>query len=139
MAVARTVLSALRPAAAALALGLAVSGPPAGAQVRVPVEPLDPGARSGWRPGPASRRACIDATAIAGAIVIDPKTLELSDREGHRFRLTFARPCPHLGFYGGFYYVPDAKGKLCASRDQLLGRSGAACPIAAIAVMRPPR
>lgn len=136
---ARSVLPFPWPVMALLALGLVVAGRPATAQVRVPVEPLPPGAASQWTPGPASRRACIDARAIAGAVVIDPKTLELADRQGQRFRLTFAQACPHLGFYGGFYYVPDATGQLCASRDQLLGRSGAACPIAAIARMRPPR
>ncbi|WP_448582429.1 hypothetical protein [Thermaurantiacus sp.] len=115
---------------------LALSGLPATAQVRVPVEPLEPGETTEWIAGPARKRACIDATAIAGAVVVDPKTLELADRAGQRFRLIFDRPCPHLGFYGGFYYVPDKRGQLCASRDQLLGRSGAACPIAAVSEMR---
>lgn len=127
------------PLAAAL-LGLALPGGALLAQVRVPVGSLPPEAGvEDWTVGPARKRACIEATAIAGAVVIDPRTLELADRAGRRFRLVFARPCPHLGFYGGFYYVPDAAGQLCASRDQLMGRSGAACPIAAIAAMRPPR
>lgn len=131
----RSFLPAWRPGLAALGLGL--FGLAAAAQVKVPVEPMAPDRSSELRPGPARKRGCIDASAIAGAVVIDPKTLELADRQGRRFRLIFARPCPHLGFYGGFYYLPDAEGRLCASRDQLMGRSGVTCPIAAVAEMRP--
>ncbi|WP_194744360.1 hypothetical protein [Thermaurantiacus tibetensis] len=124
-----------------LAASVAVAGLPAAGQiVGVPVQPLSPASTTdAWVAGKPSKRACIDATAIAGAIVIDPKTLELIDRKGQHFQLTFGRPCPHLGYYGGFYFRADDEGRLCASRDRLQGRSGAACEISAIAPMRPAR
>jgi hypothetical protein len=108
------------------------------AQVRpVPARPVDPGpVAEAWKPGKADRRLCIDAGEIAGAVVIDPRRLEVYDRTGRRFQLTFAEDCPHLGYYGGFYYRPDENGQICATRDALMGRAGGSCRIRAVAPMR---
>jgi hypothetical protein len=89
-----------------------------------------------WKPARRSTRACFNAGRIAGAIVIDPRTLDLSDRAGRRFRLYFSEDCPHLGYYGGFYYRLAPDGMLCARRDRLMGRSGNSCRIAAIAELK---
>jgi hypothetical protein len=89
-----------------------------------------------WKPGRRSARACFAAGRIAGAIVIDQRTLDLSVRAGRRFRLYFAQDCPHLGYYGGFYYRLNQDNQLCARRDSLMGRSGNSCRIAAIAELK---
>jgi hypothetical protein len=89
-----------------------------------------------WKPGRRSTRTCFDAGRIAGAIVIDQKTLDLSVRAGRRWRLYFAEDCPHLGYYGGFYYRLPADRQLCARRDSVMGRSGSSCRIAAIAELK---
>ncbi|MFQ3594653.1 MAG: hypothetical protein SNJ63_00885 [Sphingomonadaceae bacterium] len=120
------------------ALVALLSAAPAPAQVKpIPTRPMDPGsAREEWKPGKADRRLCIDTAGIAGAIVIDPRRLEIYDRAGRRFQLTFAEDCPHLSYYGGFYYRADDAGQICASRDALMGRAGGSCRIRAIAPMR---
>ena len=114
--------------------------PAAGQMVPVPAKPVRPGASMGpadqWT---RSRSACVDARQLAGAIVIDPRTLELSLGGGQRARLLFAQDCAHLGYYGGFYYRADTDGRLCAGRDSVMGREGGACPIREIATPRPPR
>jgi hypothetical protein len=121
-----------------ITLAMLLAAMPVAAQTRpVPARPADPGPlREEWRPGKADRRMCIDAAEIAGAIVVDPRRLEIYDRAGRRFQLTFAEDCPHLGYYGGFFYKPDADGRICASRDSLMGRAGGTCRIRAIAPMR---
>lgn len=117
-------------------IALTLGASPADAQDlrSAPVEQSGPDALPDpWKPGRRSSRACFAANRIAGAVVIDPRTLDLSDRNGRRFRLYFADDCPHLGYYGGFYYRLGEDGMICARRDQLLGRSGSSCRIASIA------
>lgn len=115
---------------------------PATAEVgRVVVRPKQPEAKEQWVEGRARRGACVDASAIAGAYVVDPQTIELVMRGGARHRVRFAAACPQLSYYGGFYYQPVQAGQLCAGRDRILGRAGGACRISAIVplVRRPAR
>lgn len=106
---------------------------------RVPVEPVNPHAPEEWREGQARRGACIEAARIAGAYVVDHRTLEVVMRGGARHRLKFARPCPQLSYYGGFYYAPATEGRLCAGADRVIGRAGGVCPISQIVPMMPAR
>ncbi|MFN3590656.1 MAG: hypothetical protein ACK4MX_06360 [Thermaurantiacus sp.] len=133
----------LAPKSFLLVLGVLAFGAPAAAQVsRVPVKPSQPQTTAEtWVEGRARRGACIDASAIAGAYVLDPQTLEVVMRGGARHRVRFAAACPQLSYYGGFYYQPAEAGQLCAGRDRIMGRAGGACRISAIVplIRRPPR
>lgn len=121
-------LSLLLPAGAATAQ---VPAPPVG---KVPVTPY--GLDTGWKVGRPSTRTCLDSGAIAGAIVVDPATVDVIQRGGGRWRLMLDRPCPQLSYYGGFYYRAGAAGQFCAGRDRILGRAGGECRVRAIAPMR---
>lgn len=117
-----------------LAAGLLwLAAGPAAAQAvgRVPVAPPPP--TEIWKPGKPSRTACIDATRIAGAIVVDPRTLDVVLKGGKRWRLTLAQQCPQLSYYGGFYYKPQVSGQFCAGRDRIIGRAGGDCRVSHIA------
>jgi hypothetical protein len=119
---------------AALALLLAL-GAPAAAQTGVERVPAARALPTGeWTP--AARRACIDVNRIAGAIVVDDRSVELVMRGGARARMRFARACPALGYYGGFYYKQRNIQRLCAGRDQVIGREGSACRIGSIVALR---
>jgi len=99
----------------------------------VPVKPMPPQPAETWVPGRASRTACIDVTRIAGAIVVDPRTLDVVMRGGKRWRVTLAQQCPQLSYYGGFYYKPERSGQFCAGRDRIIGRAGGECRVSRIA------
>ncbi len=51
--------------------------------------------------------------------------------------MAFARDCPALSFYQGFYYRRSQQGALCAGRDVIVARSGGECPIASIVALSP--
>jgi hypothetical protein len=112
-------------------LGLAAGPAAAQAVGRVPVAPPPP--TEVWKAGKGSRSACIDATRIAGAVVVDPRTLDVVLKGGKRWRLTLAQQCPQLSYYGGFYYEPQVSGQFCAGRDRILGRAGGSCRVSQIA------
>ncbi len=90
----------------------------------------------GWALGKPQPKGCIDPDLIGGAIVLGPRTVELSLRGDRRVRLQFRDACPQLSYYGGFYYKGGRDGRLCAGRDRLMGREGGACRIGAIIPMR---
>ena len=114
--------------------------PPAAAQVGVvPVRPMPPADRDGWVAGKPSSKACIDTSRIAGAILIDARTLDVTMRGGKRWRLTLAQQCPQLSYYGGFYYQPRVPGKFCAGSDRIISRAGGACRVSTISELRPAR
>lgn len=120
---------------AAIALVLLLGPGPAAAQVgAVPVRPDPPGRPSeAWVAGKASSRACIDVGRIAGAVVVDPRTLDIVMKGGQRWRLTLAQSCQQLSFYGGFYYQPRMPGRFCAGQDRIIGRAGGQCRVRSIA------
>ena len=99
--------------------------------VLVPVRPPQPQAgKEQWVVGKAQPGTCIDAGQIAGAVVIDPATIELVMRGGKRWLLKLRNACPQLSYYGGFYYSQGQAGKICAGRDRIIGRAGGACEVA---------
>ena len=76
-----------------------------------------------------SRKRCIETGLIAGAIVTSERAIDISLRNGTRYRMEFSAPCPALSYYQGFYYQRSRSGLLCAGRDAILDRSGTECPI----------
>ncbi len=100
--------------------------------------PLEPGGPVDMRPFPpkAGRNRCINVNGIAGAQLFGDRAIEVSMRDGKRFRLFFARECQALSFYQGFYYKRLQGGSLCAGRDVIGARSGGECPIASIIPVR---
>jgi len=135
---ARPILTALAVLGGTLpgAEGMALAGGQSPV-VAMPVRPAT--AERPWTVVKVSPSGCVSMTSLAGALVIDPRTLELVLRGGQRLRLLFAEDCPQLSYYGGFYYSPDRQGRLCAGRDRLMGRDGGNCPIAGVATLRRPR
>ncbi len=97
-----------------------------------PVVPRQP------RPEPplAGRNACIDVTRLAGAQLFGDSAVEVSLKNGARWRMHFAQGCPALDFYQGFYYRRAEQGRLCAGRDAVISRSGGECAIASIVQTR---
>ena len=95
----------------------------------------------GRRPAPpaAGRHRCVTVAHMAGAVVIGDRAVELTMVTGQRWRMAFARDCPALSFYQGFYYRRSQQGVLCAGRDAVVARSGGACPIASIIALSPLR
>lgn len=88
------------------------------------------------RPG---RSRCIGVDAVAGAVVFGDRAVELTMKDGARWRMSFAQSCPALSFYQGFYYRRAVAGRLCAGRDAVIARSGGECPIDAIVRVHPSR
>lgn len=99
---------------------------------------VTPGGPVDMRPFPprVGRTRCIGVNTVAGAQMFGDSAIELTMRDGRRFRMFFARECPALSFYQGFYYRRLNAGKLCAGRDVIGARSGGECPIAAIIPVR---
>ncbi len=118
-----------------LALLALVAAHPASAQVgAVPVRPMRPSPDADqWKEGRARPGACIDAVNIAGAEVVDQRTLDIVLRGGQRWRLKLQNNCPQITFYGGFYYNQTQTGRICAGRDRIIGRAGGNCSVRAIA------
>jgi len=75
---------------------------------------------------------CIGVDHVAGAVVFGDRAVELTMKNGTRWRMTFAQECPALSFYQGFYYRRAIAGSLCAGRDAVIARSGGECQIASI-------
>ncbi len=103
-----------------------------------------PAARGGtveMRPFPPrqGRNRCIAMSGMAGAQLFGDSALELSMRDGRRYRLFFERECQALSFYQGFYYRRARAGQICAGRDAIGARSGGECAIASIIELRKPR
>jgi hypothetical protein len=111
---------------------------PAGGWSRVP---LAPGTRVDTRPQPPKegRKACISVKAVAGAQLFGDSAIELTMKNGRKYRMFFASECPALSFYQGFYYRRKKAGQLCAGRDVVGARSGGECPIASIIPVRLPK
>lgn len=86
------------------------------------------------RPAPpqTGRSRCIGVDHVAGAVVFGDRAVELTMTDGSRWRMSFAKECPALSFYRGFYYRRAVAGRLCAGRDAVISRTGGECPIAAI-------
>jgi hypothetical protein len=72
---------------------------------------------------------CIAAGEIQAAGVIAPNSVDFILRGGQRVRARFAKSCPALAYYSGFYVAPNADGRICADRDAVRDRAGGECEI----------
>ena len=82
---------------------------------------------------------CIMMSAIAGAAIAAPASVDFVLRGGKRVRARLDRACPSLDYYSGFYLVAVADGKICADRDAVHARSGGACEIERFRLLKPQR
>jgi hypothetical protein len=99
---------------------------------------VSPGGPVDIRPAPprAGRNRCIGVDNLAAAQLFGDRAIEVTMRNGQRYRMFFARECQALSFYQGFYYRRQKAGQLCAGRDVIGARSGGECPIASIMPVR---
>jgi hypothetical protein len=138
-------------AALAMALAMMLSLPTVAAPSRSPASgpseslggpwgrmTVSPGGPVDMRPAPprAGRNRCIGVDNVAAAQLFGDRAIELTMRNGQRYRMFFARECQALSFYQGFYYRRLKAGQLCAGRDVIGARSGGECPIASILPVR---
>lgn len=72
---------------------------------------------------------CIPLQGIAGAVLIDPETVDFILPGGPRVRAKLEASCPALDYYSGFYVRPGDDGMICADRDAIHARSGGECEI----------
>lgn len=95
--------------------------------VRIPSRAIRERRRDQWREknGPQ----CIPLQGIAGAILIDPSTVDFILPGGPRVRAKLESSCPALDYYNGFYVRPGDDGMICADRDAIHARSGGECEI----------
>ena len=84
------------------------------------------------------RKTCINVENMAGAQLFGDAAIELTMRDGKQWRMYFARECPGLSFYQGFYYRRGKANMLCAGRDVVGARSGGECRIASIMPVKTP-
>ena len=88
----------------------------------------------------AKSAACLPVDQIGGAIVVSERDVELSLKDGSRWRMRLAQACPALGYYQGFYYRRARAGFLCARQDAVIARSGGSCVISSFTrISRPKR
>ena len=96
-----------------------------------PVKPIE------WREKRADRCTLLDG--IGGAAFTNDGSVDLYFSDGRRLRALLGDKCPAIDFYSGFYIKPAADGLVCARRDAVRSRSGAACEIRAFRRLVPKR
>ncbi len=108
--------------------------------IKVPRAPDPPPLR---RPQPAWRERggprCLPLAGVAVAALTRAESVDLLLDGGRRMRARFDTDCPTLDFYNGLYLCGTADGKLCARRDWVRARSGAACRIESFKRLTPAR
>jgi len=82
---------------------------------------------------------CIEAGQIAGAALLGADSVDLVLRDRTRIRVRLENGCPALDYYRGFYVSTAGDGRICADRDVVRSRAGAACQIEAFRLLRPSR
>lgn len=80
---------------------------------------------------------CVAAATLAGAMISEPGSVDLVVEGGQRLRAKLDGDCAALDFYRGFYFRPAADGQICADRDVIRARSGAACQIDVFRTLKP--
>ena len=71
---------------------------------------------------------CLASADIAGAMLSGPSSIDFVMRDRRRMRAEIESECPALDFYDGFYMQPDDE-RICAKRETIRSRVGAACRI----------
>lgn len=112
--------------------------------IRVPRMPVEQAAAARAVSRPVTWRErrgpkCVPVAQMAGAIIAGPRTVDMVLIGGRRVRAKLDRDCKPLDFYSGFYVRPGPDGMLCADRDPIRVRSGAACEIDQFRLLEPSR
>lgn len=105
--------------------------------VRIPTRVMNDRRESRWRE--KSGPKCIPLQGIAGAVLIDPETVDFILPGGLRLRAKLESSCPALDYYNGFYLRPGPDGMICADRDAIHARSGGECEISRFRKLVPRR
>lgn len=71
---------------------------------------------------------CLASADIAGAMLSGPSSIDFFMRDRRRMRAEIDSECPALDFYSSFYMQPDDE-RICAKREMVRSRVGAACRI----------
>jgi len=95
--------------------------------VRIPSRVAPDPAPMRWRERPGPK--CMPLQGIAGAVLMDPQTVDFILPGGPRLRAQLESSCPALDYYNGFYLKPGEDGMICADRDAIHARSGGECEI----------
>jgi hypothetical protein len=82
---------------------------------------------------------CLPVSELVSASVVAPDQLDLTTGDGRHWRAELDEECPGLLFYEGFYVRPPRDGNICAGRDTIYSRAGAACPIRGFKQLVPAR
>ncbi len=72
---------------------------------------------------------CLPLGAIAAVQPLSDDRLLLMLRDSRMFAAKLAKGCQAREFYSGFIVKRNADGQVCASRDELLSRTGASCQV----------
>ncbi|RZM05545.1 MAG: hypothetical protein EOP68_17945 [Sphingomonas sp.] len=91
------------------------------AAARAQVAPIE------WKESKAPK--CLKLAEVGAATIAAPASIDLLMSDGRRLRARLDGDCRSADFYSGFYVRPGRDGKLCADRDAIRIRSGAACQI----------
>lgn len=105
--------------------------------VRVPrlASPAIRPAPVGWKEKRGPR--CIVPADLAGAILSSTDAIDLVLVGNRRLRARLGGGCEPLDFYSGVYLKPSKDGMICAGRDSIRARSGAACRIDTLRLLLP--
>jgi len=104
---------------------------------RVAPAPLPKAAPVRWKEKHGPR--CIASADLRGAMVTGDSAVDLVLSGGRRLRAKLDGDCGPLDFYSGFYLKRADDGSVCAGRDVIRARSGAACQITAFRTLKPQR
>lgn len=104
---------------------------------RVAEAPAPPVPLSAWKEKKGPK--CLAPGQFAGAMISGPGLVDIMLDDGRRMRAKLDRACRSLDYYPGFYIKPGMDGQVCAERDSLRVRSGAACGIAQFKLLKAKR
>jgi hypothetical protein len=105
--------------------------------IRVPRTGIAPVSPIRWKEHKAP--SCLKLAEVAAATIAAPASVDLLMSDGRRIRAHLDGDCRSADFYSGFYVRPGSDGKLCADRDAIRIRSGAACEIDTFKLLRQKR
>lgn len=102
--------------------------------IRIPVVSARPRIPIRWveKKGPR----CIASADVLAATLADDRSIDFHLRNRRRIRAKMDRDCPAIDYYGGFYLQPEDE-RICAGRDEIRPRTGAACQIDKFRLMVP--
>jgi len=105
--------------------------------VRVPTRVVPERRAMRWKE--KSGPKCMPLQGIAGATLLDSRTVDFILQGGLRLRAELESSCPALDYYNGFYLKPGDDGLICADRDAIHARSGGECEITRFRKLVPKR